>query len=134
MSDTTATTKNTKDSIRSAVLGAKPSSEVIEVFGIKMEIRQPSLGSVLDNEQTTDRKEAATDMLIRYAYVPGTDDRIFDEADRDGLLGVPFGSDFQKIQNTITKMLGVVVTEDTKSLAEEVTGNVDGDDDLSGAG
>jgi len=91
--------------IRDAVLSAKPKTEIVHAFGMDIEIRQPTLEAVMSYQTLTDRVEAASQMLIRYAFVPGTDTRIFDEGDVDLIKNVPFGNDMQVINDAITKMM-----------------------------
>jgi hypothetical protein len=91
--------------IRDAVLSAKPKTQIVEAFGQQIEIRQPTLDAVMGYQQLTDRTEAAAQMLIRYAYVPGTNTRVFDEEDIHVIKNVPFGNDMQVINDAINEMM-----------------------------
>ncbi len=60
-------------------------------------------------------------MLVRYCYVPGTDERVFDPADVDAILAFPFGPDFVKIQEAITELTGLDMTEAEEELKKNPT-------------
>lgn len=110
-----------RDEIRAALLGNKihPRSKVIEVFGVEIELRQPTLGSILKARDLDDAEERAVEMIIRYAYVPGTDELVFEPEDKDALLGWPVGDDVMRIQNAIAEMTGI----DISTAEEEVEKN-----------
>jgi hypothetical protein len=119
-----------RDAIRGAFANAKPEFREVYAFGTKLHIRQPSIAAVMDSETSQDRKQQVVNMLIGYCFTINGE-KLFDEADEEMLLQLPFGKDFQAIQNNMNEMLGVVVTEDTKSPVAGVTGDVDGDDSVS---
>lgn len=96
-----------RDSIRAAVLGAKAIvKEVKPFFGTAVELRQPELGVVLDMRKTEEQHQIAR-MLIDYTFVPGTTEKVFDEADADGILQIPFGPDMKKYIDIMNELLGV---------------------------
>lgn len=109
---------NTRDGIRGAIFSSdklKPQTKVIEFFGQNIEIRQPDLRTILSISAGNDRQSAMVDMIIAYAFVPGTEEKIFEEADKDSLLSIPFGQDFQRLQKAITAMTDVnMLTADTE--------------------
>jgi hypothetical protein len=95
--------------IRDAILSTKPKSKIINAFGQDIEIRQPTLAAVMSYQQIPDRIDAASQMLIRYAYVPGTDTQIFDEEDIEAIKGIPFGEDMQKVNDAINELMSIQV-------------------------
>jgi len=102
--------KATRDEIRARIFSSDVfKREEIEAFGITIEIRQTTLGRVLELQAKleTDRTKAIGLSFLEFCYVPGTDERLFDEADLDGILALPFGEDFQKVQDVINKLMGV---------------------------
>lgn len=102
--------KTLRDNIRSKIFSSDIfKREEIEAFGVTIEIRQTSLGRVLELQEKLeeDRKIAIGLSFIEFCFVPGTDDRIFDEGDMALVLGLPFGEDFQTVQTAINKMMGV---------------------------
>lgn len=90
---------------------AKPKSETLEFFGADVELRQPTIGRILDLRDAAkeDSKFAAMQMIIEYTYVPGTNERVFDEADLDALLGMPFGEDMTRMHQAIAKLTNINV-------------------------
>ena len=85
-----------RDDIRAQIFSSenkKAQSKLITVFGVKLELKQPSLGEIIDAQAEEDRKRGIVNMLIRYAFVPETNERVFEEADFDSILGLPFGDE-----------------------------------------
>ena len=123
MANTTAKPKEvvpplTRDEIRAKALQSqKPKSVECEFNGITVELRQPTVGEILDAQEETDRKRAITGMMVRYAYVPGTDERVFEMGDLDALMAMPFGEDYLNLNEAINKLTGINVNEAEKSLS-----------------
>jgi hypothetical protein len=99
-----------RDKVRSQVFSSDVfKRESVEAFGTTIDIRQTTLGRVLELQEklSEDRKVAIGLAFLEFCYVPGTDTRLFDDADLDMVLGLPFGEDFQKVQDVINKLMGV---------------------------
>lgn len=100
-----------RDKLRSAILegdNSKPATKTITLFGNDVEIRQPSIGTVIDD---ADKVKNIADILMQYCYVPGTDEKLFDDADRDSLLAMPWGPEFLKAQQAINELAGVAAAD-----------------------
>ena len=107
MSDTS---NKTRDQLRSQIFSAaKPASKTFTFFGAEIELRQPTMGVIMEAQKIEDRARAAALMVVRYAYVPGTEEKVFDEADVDTILSMPFGKDLRTLNETITELTGVDV-------------------------
>ena len=111
------TTAPTRDQLRAALVGTvhKPVRKLVSLFGQQIELQQPTLKSVLEARETGDEMTRTADIFVRYAYVPGTDVRIFEEADREQILAWPFNEDLIRVQETIAELTGVNIGK-----AEEV--------------
>lgn len=122
MSATEAETETTKtfsrDEALAQIFGSKPSSGKSVLFGVPVELREPTLEQILDAQANEDKKGAAVDMLIRFVFLP-SGERLFDESHRDSILGLPFGKDLQGVQNAIQDLLGIKVELKDKSPSEE---------------
>lgn len=96
----------TRDQIRAAVLGTphKPRSKIITFFDSKIEIRQGTLGDIIQANDTEDRKAAIIRILIERAFVPGTNINVFEDADEQVLLNLPFGKDFIEVNRAIEEI------------------------------
>jgi len=99
----------TRDQIRAALIGKKhaPKREAVTLFGVAVELQQPTLASILDARDDADEKTRTADVFIRYAYVPGTDERVFEDGDRDVILNWPFNEELIQVQRVIAKLTGV---------------------------
>ena len=97
----------TRDEIRAKIFGAKPKSEMVEdFFGCTLELRQPSLEEAL-KQRDSKEEEKLYFMLGEYAYVPGTDEKVFEPTDIDSLKRLPFGPEFQRLLDKINSLLGI---------------------------
>ena len=43
-------------------------------------------------------------LIINYTFVPGTDDRVFEEGDRDALLNLPYGADMNRMNKALNDL------------------------------
>lgn len=103
-----------RDKLRAAVMATQPNRrETIEFNGHQVEVRQPNIRTILALGESG--KFDAVSFLIGHAYVPGTDEKLFEEADRDGLLNKPFGEDFRKIVEAMNKVMNIDVKEAAKN-------------------
>jgi hypothetical protein len=115
-----STSSDARDRIRAGIANserAKTRSKVIDFFGQSIEIRQPTLGFIIDrrvnvNEDGTEEQQTSSvTMLIENAYVPGTDELVFGLGDTDWLKQLPFGDDIQRLITTITELTTVNPTQ-----------------------
>ena len=103
MTDTPA--KPDRASIRARILASRaPKSEVVLFFGENIELRQPTLGAVLDSQTKEDRRGAMIDLIIERAYIPGTDTLVFELADADTLRELPFGADWIRVNKAMESL------------------------------
>ncbi len=113
-----AKTAPTREQLRAGLVGSTPKgkSKLIQLYGFEIELRQPSLKAILKTRDAKDDTERAVDMIIEYAYVPGSDEKIFEDTDRDHILRWPFGEDLAKLNEAIADLTGV----DIKQAMEEL--------------
>lgn len=113
------TLKLSRDQIRASIFNTKPKSEFINIFGCDVELRQPSLGNILEAQTKDDRRAAIVDMIIDYCYVPGTNEKVFEAADAEGILTLPYGEDLSKINDAIARLTNIDVSGEEKNLEEQ---------------
>ena len=102
--------------IRNKILSAKAETRVLDFFGTRIEIRQPSLGTVMEMRKGS-LEDASAQMLIQYTFVPEKDEngnpnpdagqRVFEPADAEAILELPFGPDMNKFTDTVNELMGV---------------------------
>lgn len=111
MTDETTEKKSmTRDEMRAAIFhNSKPKSTEFTFFGVMIELRQPPMKAVMEAQAIAaeNRGMAAAQMVVRYAYVPGTNDRVFEEADIDSILAMPFGKDLADLNVKIAELTNV---------------------------
>ena len=94
-----------RNEIRAAIFASKKrKSKIVNVFGVDVEIRQPSMGQILDLQAIPTTKDRIVQALMNYCYVPGTNDKIFEPADKDGILNQSYGAEFVQIQEAINEL------------------------------
>lgn len=97
-----------RDKIRADVLQTRaPKRKKVDFFGTEIEIVQPTLGDIVAAQQSESREAAVIDILTKYAVVPGTDERIFEEADADMLKTQPFGHDQVRVAEALQELTDV---------------------------
>lgn len=94
------TEKSLRDQIRAATVGSKThfASKNVTWEGFEVEIRQPSYKSrkdlykkCRDGEGNVDPTEFLVWSVIENTFVPGTDEKVFEKADYEGLISKPAG-------------------------------------------
>lgn len=102
----------------------KPKSKVFSFFGVDIELRQSTLLEMTKlAENTVDPlvdpdappQINAVRMVISNSYVPGTDERVFDDADYDQLASMPFGPDVTRMMSAVNELTGLNITAAAKN-------------------
>jgi hypothetical protein len=104
-----------RDKLRSKTVGAKKNfrSEIVTVDGEEVEVRQLSVRDRLDvynrstKNGTLDPLQFQIWAVIATVYVPGTKERLFEDADYDSLIDQPTGSFVDKLSEAAVNMLSV---------------------------
>lgn len=106
--------KNRND-IRASILGSSKTFKKIktEIEGEPIEVRQLSLS--LQNEVYSGKEglNALIDALIESCYVPGTDERIFEDTDKEVIKNMPSG--------TIDHIFSIMADLATRTTTDEVS-------------
>ncbi len=99
---------------------ARPESQEVEFFGGTVELRQPSLEEILTlRDDARDNPAAASaQMIIDYCFVPGTNEKVFDETDRDLIMKMPFGPDLSRMNKAIEALTDIDVSSAEKNSDE----------------
>jgi len=105
---TTPTMNLSRDSLRTKIFAShKPSSIIVEFFDAQIEIRQPTLADIITARDAENQEASIIETLLRSAYVPGTDQRVFEDTDADALKNMPFGPDFIRVSQALAKLSDV---------------------------
>jgi len=109
--------RSARDQIRDKILGHKQhfKTSIISLFGAEIELRQPTLGQILDVQEGTTTKEAIIKILIQYSYVPGTNEKVFDTGDEAGLLALPYGKDLSTMNEAIRVLTDINILGEEKN-------------------
>lgn len=113
-----------RDELRAKIFSSenrKPKSKEFLFFGSMIEMRQPSFSEIvamsLDEESAEkgQRSSSLIHLLIEHCYVPGTDERVFDAADRDQLQAMPFGADFARATEASKELTNIDIESTAKN-------------------
>ncbi len=104
MADTAARSPNRAELRATILKSRKPNSRVVTFFEGQIELRQPVLGDIITAQESEDRESAIIDVLVKYAYVPGTEEKVFEDADSDMLKTLPFGKDFLAVSKAFEEL------------------------------
>ena len=105
-----------RDDARAAIFAAKPDKHDATFNGVPVVLIEPSLDQIMSAQAQEDRKRGAAMMLVRFVHLPDGSP-LFEEADIEQILQLPFNKDMRDLNMKIQKLIGVMATDDTKSPA-----------------
>lgn len=116
---TPAPAMSPRDALRAKIFNAKAKSVLVENFlgGSTIELRQPSVKDAMAMRQGAEEDRIFV-MLTDFAFVPGTDEKVFDPEDVDSLKGLPFGEEMQNLMKQVTELLGTDPEEVERKIKE----------------
>jgi hypothetical protein len=97
--------KSSRLELRNAILNAKADSEFVDAFGVRIEIRYPTLEDLLQYRNASDDDRLMARAIINNCYDPESGERIFEDADADVLMTQKFTPDMRKLNAAINKIL-----------------------------
>lgn len=101
-----------RDEARAAIFTSRePQKREVIFNGVKIEIRQPLLSDIIAARDQGDENSAIVNTLVMYAFLPGTDIKVFEPGDAQALLAMPFGASFADASKAITEMTNVSFPE-----------------------
>lgn len=97
-----------RDAIRARIFASrKPASKIITFFGEEIEFRQSTFGEILAAKESASPESAVIGALVSQAFIPGTNEHVFEEGDAEALKAQPFGDDFIRVAKTIEELTQV---------------------------
>ena len=116
---TPTATKSARDVLRGKLFASKQfKTKPITLFGAEIEIRQPPLGEILDFKEEDDSKKAVVRSLVRCCYVPGTNERVFEDTDFDAIMKWPFGDELVRVNEAIAELTSIDLQGEEKNLGK----------------
>ena len=107
---------NKRDKLRSELLKKREfKKKIITLFDQEVEIRQPSLGQVLTVREEKDRRKLTHRMYIDHCFVPGTDEKVFEEGDLEVLMALPFEDAWIQLSSAVAELTGVDLEDAEKN-------------------
>ena len=88
--------------------------KLVKFNGHDIEIKQPSIGQMLAMEQDAD-KFGFVEILIEHAYVPGTNEKVFEPINREELMSLPFTVDCRKVVAVLEELVNLSVNDAVKN-------------------
>ena len=122
---TTTQKKSKRDELRAATIGAKKDFKKIKYKwnGQEFEFRQPTIGvrsrlrdRCMDERFGIDQIAFAVWSVIECTYVPGTEEKVFDESDYDTILEDPTGNFLDTFADELAPLMNVETSLKKKSL------------------
>lgn len=103
--------KALRDKLRAQALKSQDVKKVLVTFnGAEIELRQVSLRVTLASRPNEDKMSAAERSVrtfIDHAFIPGTDVKVFEDADVQTLMNMPFNKEWVDIQGKILELSGI---------------------------
>jgi hypothetical protein len=102
--------KAARDQIRAHIFGRKVRSKVVTLVaedGSKndVEVRQPLVGATLDMATEESAKKRMLSLLVEHCFVPGTQVKVFEAADLEGISNLPSSGDYDKLVGAINDLM-----------------------------
>lgn len=87
----------------------KPTSRLIEFMGAQIEVRTPTLRTILDQPSDSDEENVKRVSMIRAiivnTYVPHTDELLFEEGDIDMFMNMAYNTDVQHLFEVMSELM-----------------------------
>lgn len=99
------TTTPTRDDIRTAILDSKGESRFVDFRGVQVELRAPELETLLQYRQG-DNEIALIKALVENTWVPGTEERVFDDTDIPAIMKLKLTTDMKRMIKAIAEIMG----------------------------
>lgn len=111
----------TRDQLRAGLIGKKhePKTKLVELFGMQVELRQPNLESIVNAREITNERLRTIQMIIDYTCVPGTTEKIFEEADVDTIMQWPMSQDLANIQIALAELTGIDISDAEQEIKQD---------------
>lgn len=108
-----------RNAMRAAIFSderKKPASLPFTFFGEKMEVRQPTLIQIhkMGKFASSDKPGVAR-AIIEYCYVPGTNEKVFEDTDLDQIASLPTGQWLNDFNTILEKLTGQDIKEAEKN-------------------
>jgi hypothetical protein len=103
-----------RDSIRAAILNASAEDELVSIYGQTVAVRTPALEDLLQYRDAQNDDYSMARAIANNVYMPGTDERVFTDADVEVLMKAKFTPDMKRLNKAIMKALGADEALDKK--------------------
>lgn len=94
-----------RDDIRTAILDSKGESELIPFGKVMVEVRTPALEDLLQYRNAEGDDTIMARAIVNNCWVPGTEDRVFEEADIAAIMKLKFNADMRRLNKAVTEVL-----------------------------
>lgn len=84
-------------------------------YGTEIEIRQPNIGQVQKWSDNDSDSVTLIEILLNHAYVPGTDIKVFESADRDTLQSLPMNEEATAVIAAIQAFTDLAIKDSEKN-------------------
>jgi hypothetical protein len=96
----------------------KRQARTVDFFDTKIEIRQPTLGSLLTAKDLGNSRDAVVRSLIDCAFDPATGQKVFQESDFEAIKDLPWSKDFENISEVLNELTGLDFKKPSSSSSE----------------
>lgn len=104
--------------LRAKIFGnaKKPERREFTFNGIQLEFLQPAIGELYSaNGSNSEGKSFIVKAMIDNAVAPGTTDKVFNDADYDGIMEMPMSGDMASVAKIVTELFNIDVGEKAKN-------------------
>ena len=118
----TKASNGARGSLREAIFAASNrelQSIKLTIFGQEVEVRQPTVKQItaLAKRAQVEGSSAIINILTEYCYVPGTNEKVFEDGDAEALMELPSGKWLTDLNAAVSTLSGVDVAAAEKNSA-----------------
>lgn len=87
----------------------------LDFNGVPLEWQRPSIQEMQEHQDAGKDRNFMVSLLISYSYVPGTEEKVFEDSDYATIMGMPYSEEYGTAVGTIVKALNLKVDEKVKN-------------------
>lgn len=109
-------TKAVRDEVRARLFASRPlRTKTIKIRDVEVEIHQPTIGDVLSMKENASQVDSLMQVLLDYCFIPGTNTKVFEAADKDTILGWGIDDWFSQVSEAVQELTNLSVADAEKN-------------------
>lgn len=110
--------KMTRDEMRAVMFSPEKTIAhriPLKFNGMDLEWQRPSIQELAEAQDAGKDRNFMVGMIINYSYIPGTDEKVFEDGDYAVIMKMPYSEEYGDAVGAIVKTLNLRVDEKVKN-------------------